>query len=139
MVWTRGEDRLIKGIYRDLDLEGVFKAYEEESYTRLSAMIDDFSGGDRVPKDVFRRCSPDIQEKSIITHHNYHNSSAFPCLELSQAIDPWDELPANLTHRMKRTAGLPSKARPPAPFKKRFASELGAFLDLRWGRRVYHF
>ena len=56
---------LIKGIYRDLDLEGVFKAYEEESYTRLSAMIDDFSGGDRVPKDVFRQMLAKIYKRKV--------------------------------------------------------------------------
>ena len=56
---------LIKGIYRDLDLEGVFKAYEEESYARLSKMIDDFKGSDRVPKEVFRQMLAKIYKRKV--------------------------------------------------------------------------
>jgi farnesyl diphosphate synthase len=56
---------LIKGIYRDLDLESVFKAYEEESYARLSAMIDEFQGGDRVPKEVFRQMLEKIYKRKV--------------------------------------------------------------------------
>ena len=42
----------IKAIYRDLDLETVFKTYEEESYVKLSAMIEAFDST-QVPHDVF--------------------------------------------------------------------------------------
>lgn len=42
----------IKVIYRELDLETVFKKYEEESYTRLTAMIGAFDGS-QVPHEVF--------------------------------------------------------------------------------------
>ena len=100
-------------------------------------MIDDFSGGDRVPKDVFRQMLKIYKRK-------YNNSSQLSQLErvslsriVLQAIDPWDEL-LQEPDPSHETNGWPSFKSPASltPFKKRFASELGAFLDLRWGRRV---
>ena len=39
-------------IYRELDLETVFKKYEEDSYVRLTAMIGAFDAS-QVPHEVF--------------------------------------------------------------------------------------
>eukprot|EP00695_Tsukubamonas_globosa_P001808 TRINITY_DN288_c0_g1_i1.p2 TRINITY_DN288_c0_g1~~TRINITY_DN288_c0_g1_i1.p2 ORF type:complete len:192 (-),score=100.82 TRINITY_DN288_c0_g1_i1:96-671(-) len=40
----------IKQLYRDLDLEKIFQDYENESYTRINAIIDSVAG---MPRSVF--------------------------------------------------------------------------------------
>lgn len=40
----------IKALYRDLDLENLFKTYEEESYTAIQSLLDKVTD---MPKDVF--------------------------------------------------------------------------------------
>lgn len=40
----------VKALYREMDLEGLFKAYEEESYAAIQRLLDQVTG---MPKDVF--------------------------------------------------------------------------------------
>ena len=42
----------IKAIYQELELENVFKTFENESYTKITAMISKFDGA-QVPHEVF--------------------------------------------------------------------------------------
>ncbi len=53
---------LVKQLYNKLDLERVFKAYEEESYARLSALIAD-TDTKRVPKQVFTSFAAKIYKR----------------------------------------------------------------------------
>jgi len=42
----------IKAIYQELELENVFKTFENESYTKITAMISKFDAA-QVPHEVF--------------------------------------------------------------------------------------
>jgi farnesyl diphosphate synthase len=54
----------VKALYRELDLERVFKAYEDESYARLQEMIADRCARVNLPEDVFKGLLAKIYKRS---------------------------------------------------------------------------
>jgi len=54
---------IVKAIYKELDLEAKFRAYEEESFAKISAMID---GADaRIPRAVFTNLLAKIYKRNL--------------------------------------------------------------------------
>ena len=54
----------VKALYRELDLEEVFKRYEAESYERLNALIRARCDSVGLPEDVFRALLNKIYKRS---------------------------------------------------------------------------
>jgi farnesyl diphosphate synthase len=53
--------RKIKALYADMELEALFKAYEEESYSAIQALLDRVTG---MPRDVFNNLLKKIYKRS---------------------------------------------------------------------------
>ena len=46
------KELIVKKVFQELDLEGVYKRYEEESYTRLFSLIEEMDET-QLPKSMF--------------------------------------------------------------------------------------
>ena len=56
---------IIKQIYKDLDLETVFREYEEASYKEISGLIDTFDESTGVPRECFRKLLAKIYKRNV--------------------------------------------------------------------------
>jgi farnesyl diphosphate synthase len=46
-------EAVVKGVFAELDIEGVYKTYEEESYGRLMGLIDGIEEGGVLNREMF--------------------------------------------------------------------------------------